>query len=318
MVEADVYIKDMGHRSKIISEYYEKSGSEVAGQFQVKARSPQTFRTMEDIVDKMLTSTAWVQLIVCHGEDDHGLLMPLTREGTMNRTGDVIYSLAILAERASGVNTAKEPLDNLTKDVASKMGMPIPALMRLVEKLGELRKKKYFQNIVEIRGCHLGADPFEMMQAYRRTFGTHMFSAPICRQLFLRVKVWSPTPRGTHERNDIYSYLHTQKTTMQELRDGKKPPGKIRRRVFDDAKPEPIIVDVRDNDGHTHVEGFAFMDNPANAALAARKLIVNWNQATAGPGSDEFILPVMWDDKDDTFYVPSENGYNWKIKTVTY
>ena len=60
------------------------------------------------------------------------------------------------------------------------------------------------------------------------------------------------------------------------------------------------------------------MDKPSNASTVAPQFIRNWNQAKAGANSDKFVLPVMFDDYENSYHVPLEGGYLSKLKTVTY
>jgi hypothetical protein len=87
MLDADVYIAKMP-KADIIKQYYSRCGYEMAGpNFMVKANEPQTITSLEDLADKMLKSTAWVQLVVCHGDPTLGLLLPLVKGAPHNKTG---------------------------------------------------------------------------------------------------------------------------------------------------------------------------------------------------------------------------------------
>jgi hypothetical protein len=229
----------------------------------------------------------------------------------------VIEDLAYLVEHASDLKTDASSFEGRLKSVTNLMGMPRAALLRLVGKLADLRKAKFMKNIVEIRGCNLAAQGTQLLQAYRRALGTHMLSAPVCRQLYLPINPDNPAlPTGKAKR-----YLQKQKTTMQELSQGRPPNAKSRRRLFGrlgSTGPEPLIIDVEDIDGHTNVTAHPFMDHPSKASEVAPTLILNWNQAVHGTHNDKFILPVMWDNNEASYHVPLEDSYNFKIKIVTY
>jgi|ERR1051326_3248536 hypothetical protein len=313
--EAEVYIAKMAN-SSIIHEFYNQCGYEIAYQFQVKARTPRTVTSLEDVVDGMMSSDAWVQLIVCHGDPDRGLLIPLTRDSRFNSTGVVMSDLAVLAE-ASDLDSNSSFYEGRLKFVQDTMGIRRDPLMRFIRKLVQLKQTKYFKNIVEIRGCNLAANGKESLQYYRRALGTHMLSAPKCRQLYLPINPENPAKLTWPAR----SYLGKQKTTMQDLSMSNPPAGKRRRRTFGNigsTMPPPIVIDVEDIDGHTKVKAHPFMDNPKDTQQVARSLILNWTQAPAGPKSDKFVLPVMWDNNESTYHVPLEWNYAGKLATVTY
>src|SRR5262249_48926849 len=105
MTEAQPYVAKM-KKDEIIHEFYKQCGYEIAGWFQVTARKPKRVNSLEDIVDGMLASDAWVQLIVCHGNPDRGLLIPLTKDSKFNSTGAVIDDLAVLAENSGSLEYA--------------------------------------------------------------------------------------------------------------------------------------------------------------------------------------------------------------------
>lgn len=314
--DADVYIAKMNN-SQIIHDFYTRCGHEIAGNFQVKANTPQTVTSLEEVVDRMLASTAWVQLIVCHGDPSGGLLLPLVKGGAHNQTGQVINNLAILSERHSELNAAGNPLQGLLQNVIDLMGIKRDSLLRLVGKLVQLRQTRYMKNIVEIRGCHLAANGGQLLQPYRRALGTHMLSAPTCRQLYLPINPDNPGQLSFRAKQ----YLGRQKTTMKELSDGRPPASNTRRRMFGkltDTSPGPIVIDIRDVDGHTNVSAHPFMDHPGQASQVAPRMILSWKQAPAGTNSDKFILPVMWDNNESTYHVPLEESYCRKLKMVTY
>lgn len=317
MLDADVYIAKM-QNDDIIHEYYRRCGYEQAGpNFQVRANTPQTITSLEDLAEKMLASQAWVQLIVCHGDPSRGLLLPLYKQGSgFNSTGQVINDLAALAERSVAMENKDSDLDGRIKNVLGYLGGTRDKLLKLIKLLARLKAEKYFKNIVEIRGCHLAEGDAIFMQDYRRALGTHMFTAPKCRQLFLPIN-----PENPANISQLGKAYMSKNTTMDKLSTSQPPRSKTRRRVFGQigsTAEEPIIIDVEDKDGHTRVEAHAFMDSPSNASTVARRFIRNWNQAPTGTRNDKFVLPILFDDHEDTYHVPLEWNYVYHLKTVTY
>ena len=192
MLDADVYIAKMD-RDDVVHDYYRRCGYEMAGpNFLVKANEPQTITCLEDLADKMLKSTAWVQLIVCHGDPVLGLLLPLVKGPRFNKTGQVIHDLAELASHFTEMTNKVKKFEDRVKFVTDVMGVTRDSLQRLVGKLSQLKQTKFTKNIVEIRGCHLAEHEGRLMDAYRKTLGTHMLSAPACRQMYLPINPANP------------------------------------------------------------------------------------------------------------------------------
>src|SRR5262249_37128768 len=198
--DAVVYINSTIKKASIIREFYERCGLECVGAIRVPVVKILEFDSLETLVGLMKDRSEWFQVIVTHGDPNHGMLMPLAPGGRSNGTGGVILApkqfkatggeptipnlLADMAGRATILNDS----DQAVRDVAAAMGVTTDAVIRVAEKLQALRRRKF---IVEIRGCNIGANK-AMCQQYRRMFGTHMITAPKCRMFYLSLKAKSP------------------------------------------------------------------------------------------------------------------------------
>jgi hypothetical protein len=298
MSEAVVYIGKI-HRADVIREYYTRCGLEM---FKPNVRIPVKdildYVTFEDLVDKMLTRSEWVHLIVSHGSPEGGLLMPLAKGSSHNSTGMVMDDLAVLAETHKCLRSDAPGYSGRIQYVADSMGVKPAVVTRVAEKLGMLQRKSF---IVEIRGCNIGQDP-DMLRRYRRAFA-HMTSAPKCRMFYLRIEPGRP-PRGT---------------TMADLRFGRPTQPLTRRRYFSDTfqgEAGPIVIDITDVDGHTNVRPAGFMNDPQFASSWANRFLTIWKQAPHGAGNNRFVLPVMWDNLESTYHLPLENGFSDKLLTI--
>jgi hypothetical protein len=298
MTEAVVYIGKI-NKADVIKEYYTRCGLEM---FKPNVRIPVkailNYVTFEDLIDKMLTRSEWVHLVVSHGSPDGGLLMPLASGGGHNQTGKIMDDLAVLAETQMCLRTDAPNYSGRIKFIADGMGVKPAVVTRVAEKLGMLQRKSF---IVEIRGCNIGKER-EMLGRYRRAFG-HMTSAPNCRMFYLRIEPGRP-PRGK---------------AMDDLKIALPTTPKTRRRYFSDpaqGAAGPIIIDIADIDGHTNVRPAGFMQDPHKASEWANRLLSTWKQAPAGAGSNRFVLPVMWDDEETTFHLPLEPGFGDKLVMV--
>lgn len=298
MTEAAVYIGRI-NRADIIREYYERCGLETIGPTaRVPVREIQSFTSFEDLVDKMLKRSEWVQVIVCHGTPEQGLLIPLAQGGSHTATGNVMKDLAALAQENRCLRPEHPAYAGRFQFVADGMGVKKETVARVAEKLGMLHSRGF---IVEIRGCRVGKDP-DMLDGYRKAFG-HMTSAPTCRMFYLRIEPGRP-PRGR---------------TMDDLKSAQPARPQSRRRFFSDPSlgtAGPIIIDITDVDGHTNVQPAAFMNDPHHATDWANRLLTIWRQAPTGAGNNRFVLPVMWDDLESTFHLPLEPGYSSKLRMI--
>ncbi len=193
MTEAAVYIGRI-NRADIIRTYYERCGLETIGPTaRISVRGIESFSSLEDLLDKMLKRSEWVQIIVCHGSPEGGLLIPLAQGGSHNETGRVMEDLAVLAQEHKCLRPDHPTLGGRIRFVADGMGVTKETVTRVAEKLGMLHSRKF---IVEIRGCNVGKER-DMLDGYRKAFG-HMTSAPMCRMFYLRIQPGHPPPGKEH------------------------------------------------------------------------------------------------------------------------
>jgi hypothetical protein len=47
-----------------------------------------------------------------------------------------------------------------------------------------------------------------------------------------------------------------------------------------------------------------------------KELNLNWKQAPTGTGNNQFIIQVMWDDLEPSYYCRKDQGYRFKIVSV--
>jgi hypothetical protein len=308
MADAVVHIGAMP-KAEIVREFYQKCGLETLDAARIQVGELLSFSTLEGLVDKMISRTEAIQIVVNHGSSDKGLHIPFVPGAKFNATGPMMSDLATLATDAGILAKGRARLteDNQkVKNAAQMMGTNAASVIRLAEKLVKLREKK---TIIEIRGCNVGANP-GFLRDYKKAFGAARVTAPGCRMFYLRIKPHKPG-KGV---------------TMGDLSGDKPKTGNTRRRfisyiMIDPAdialnNASPIIIDVRDIDGHSQVDSESFMNDPKLAAVWAAKLNGAWKQAPTGFGNDQFVLPVMWDDNEPSYHCPHDGSYRKKLVSV--
>jgi hypothetical protein len=328
-VEGVVHIGPFdAERVGIIREYYERCGRETVGPVtggalhvanQIPLSAILTFDTFEELVDNLLKRSEWVQVVVCHGRAEDGMLVRLCRGGHHDATGHVMGDLALLAKQMERGSPKVDPPDfaGRLKAISEGMGVSEADARRVAEKLGALHTFK--KCIIEIRGCNIGGATTmaDFLPDYRAAFGK-MTTAPKCRMLYLRIEPFAATISQNRGR-PIRRGRRPTSIAPDLLLSTRNLPGiktgiATRRRVFppDKCQEDEILIAVTDFDGHTHVEGNAWMTKPKNLIHWATQLLSTWRMGA----SNRFVLPVMWDNADTTFYLPLEAGYCQKLRII--
>ncbi|WP_162907063.1 hypothetical protein [Allorhizocola rhizosphaerae] len=202
----------------------------------------------------------------------------------------MVHALADLVKAlAQGTLPAFDPR---VADAASKMGVDPLAAIALVGKFLQLRQQS---RVVHFRGCNLGRDA-TMLNGYKLLFNASLITAPTCRMFYIRAR-----PRRTPAGTSIAQLGGRAPTTAN-----------TRRRVFQasDGSAGPLLVDVRDIDGHTRVESpLSQLDTPQQAPRWGELLTGRWtNTAEAS-----FVLPVLWDNAESSYHCPLEDGYRQRL-----
>jgi hypothetical protein len=301
----------------IIRRFYENCGLEVVGPGRITTGEIKPFDTLEELIDNIHGRAETYHVIVCHGDSTAGIIVPFTRETTMDATGGLIRQLGEKSKKLSAM-VARGPLvppsaapqdpDPELINLASIMNVPPAAALRLITKLGSVTPVH-----IEFRGCHLVEKPkptdpdpdpdaaLNMIRDYKRAFRALSVSAVDARMFFVGMVPGRPR-------------LPTTMSTLSAV----TPGGKTRRRVFrDDRTPAlsqagPLVIDVTDIDGHTQVRPDAFMDVPANVLPWAVAIDGAWT-GTAGGG---FVMQVIWDDDETSYHTPYDVSFRGRLKRV--
>jgi hypothetical protein len=284
-------------RNDIIRTFYQRCGEETLGPGRVPTGGIVDYTTLEDLLDILIAKDLPAFIVVSHGHPEHGLLMKFTKGSPHDATGLVIDVLADLAD-ASQRGTLDEGGNRVT-NVAAQMGIKPAAAMGLITKMIQLRAKK---RMVHIRGCNLGANR-DLLTSYKRAWGLAGITAPNCRNIYSGINTTKP-PSGV---------------TVDELGERRPKKPKTRRRLFtwpENSDVGSLVIDVRDIDGHTKLDSESFLKEPGKASFWGEKLLGTWRQAPGGANSQSFILQLLWDNNEDSWYTPLEDGFRDKLVAV--
>lgn len=275
----------------IIESYYKNCALETTLAGRLNTGSAQHFSTLQQLIDNMRKSVEQIHVIVNHGNDSQGLLIPFAKGTAFNATGMAIDDISNPADEAK--NGCPAVYRSNLKNSASRMGISQSALVHLAETLALLRKK---QPIIEVRGCNIGKST-TLLQDYKKLFGALRITAPKGRMFYMTIGPFKPVAQ-----------------TMASLSTGKPKTANTRRRFFNPpagvaalAAAGPICIDIRDIDGHTNVDSESFMDHPSLATSWAVQLDGAW--AAPSNYSGRFTLPVIWDDAKATYHCETEPGF---------
>lgn len=292
--------------SDIAREFYERCGLEVIGPARIPTGDIVPFASLEQLCDHIAARPETTHIVVNHGSTADGLLIPFVAGATTNATGRVLAELTALAKDAAFFTLARAhipPDSRKVMDLKPILKIRPESVVRLAESIAKVRTKA---RIIHFRGCNIGADA-ALLAAYKTLFSAAMVTAPKCRMFYQRARPHKPL-RGQ---------------TMAKLAAGRPATGKTRRRVFEPgsfpsgdpglAAAGTLILDIRDIDGHTQVDNESFMEHPERAIAWARTIDSEWRLAPRGAGTNSFVVPVMWDNDEASYHVPTDMGYRLKL-----
>ncbi len=292
---AAVHIGPIGGGEPIVADFYRHCQRETVGPGQIETdATARTYSTLEGLLDGILASGASTHVIVNHGSPDQGLLIRFTSTSPHNATGPIVSALAALTDALA--QGTLSPFDPRVVDAAARMAVDPLTAMNLISRFAQVRARR---PVVHFRGCNLGRDT-TMLRGYKAVLGAPMVTAPAARMFYLRIRPRRP-PAGT---------------SIPQLA-GRPPsaPG-TRRRMFPapaDGSVGPLLVDIRDIDGHARVESpLSVLDSPAAAPAWGALLTGRWT----GPADGSFVLPALWSNTESTFHCPLEVGFRERLSFV--
>jgi hypothetical protein len=306
MPDAVVHVGNIGG-SGLVREFYARCGLEIIGPARVPTGAVLGFQSLEELFDNIAARTEFMHIIVNHGSPDGGLHIPFVVGAQHNKTGPMMSGLLKAAKDADFAARAKAKLTpdyQSVKDAAPLMGVRPESVIRLAEKLLKVRQRSV---VIHIRGCNIAAKGTDMLKAYKDAMNAAMVVGPTCRMFYLRIRPHKPS----------------KKSSMSQLNGQNPITAKTRRRFFSAATAGPsgsaltaagpLIVDVRDIDGHANVDTESFMDAPAQATAWGEAINGAWRQAPAGTGNDQFVMQVMWDNDESSYHCGLDMSYRMKL-----
>jgi|GEM_PF-3169344 len=290
------FVGPVGRGQDLIEEYYRQCGLETVGPGQLTVNGMGRYTTFEGLIDALQGSTQPQNVIVNHGSGDDGLLVPMCKETSFNKTGAVISDLSGLADMAAQgpIDPADASVKVLLTGAARDMNVKQEVVLRIVDKLVKLRQKRL---TLHFRACNMD-DPV-MVTGYKKAFGAQLISFHGCRLLFMFF-VLDQMKRGKH----VADFSDANNTAVARLRTFDDPIGLL----------SPMMLALHDIDGHTRVEQESFIEQrtPDQVHGWAEFLVRRWGD----PAPDRFVVPIMWDNKELTFHCPLEAGWRQKLQFV--
>jgi len=281
-----------GHGREVVS-YYTSCGLETIGPGRIKTTQLRYFQTLEDLVDLFQQRGELHQVFVNHGDEKHGLLLPIAAGGIRQMPYSVMEQLADLADLAAAQPGRSD--DYLVSDVSQDAKIPKDAVLRVVGKLAALRRRSSY--IIHIRGCNVGRNR-GYVNAFKRAFAAGMVTAPTCRMTYQEIKV---------------NWLNAN-VTMADLEQRYPTRENLRHRFFNDPLGliETLWMAIEDL-GHTHFRTAAEMPHDA-----PHEQVLEWRTFLIGPWSGSaqaFVVPVLWEVEPQqyTFYCPLEMSWREKL-----
>jgi hypothetical protein len=291
-----VLMGPLGPRSQLVADYYQQCGLETIGPGQLVTNRLARFTTLEGLIDLLLARPESQQVIVNHGSPESGLLVPVCKETRFSNTGVVMSDFSGLADMAEkGPIDPKNQITRVLLDgVTRDLGVRAPVILRIVDKLVALRRKRL---VLHFRACNLD-DP-QMVRTYKTAFGATMITFHGCRLLFMRC-----SPAQMKAGRHVAEFNGDDNTTKARLRTFDDPLGLL----------SPMLLAIVDRDGHTQVDDESFLErrSPSEVRGWAISLLRVWKEES--PAS--FVIPVMWENTETTFHCPLEPGWRDKLRFV--
>lgn len=288
---AGLNVGPLGPLRKWVDIYYQQCGLETVPGGQINTGRITYFETFEDLLDNLIKRQEKQQVIVNHGNRVDGLRMPMTAKTRANQTGMYIGYLSELADsREKGL---LKDSDFGVKNAADFMKIDTASVMRLVDKLVAVRKKKL---VLHFRACTLGANP-GMVADYKRAMGAVLTTSHTSRLLFLHVK---PKPfDGRHNLSEASKFRSNKRD---------------RHRIFEDpiGLLSPLIFEVSAVEGDPSISVQTFLEDPTPQQVGgwAEFMVRQWRPMPTG----DFVVPVMWETQNDTsFSTPLEAEWSAKL-----
>jgi hypothetical protein len=299
----DVHIAS--NLSDIVDKYYKNCGYDQFWRvIRIGIGKISRFSSLENLVDKINKSSEVSHIIFCHGSERDGLIMHYVDNTGHTATSQIAALSALVDDFEKNGSTYKPDSQNNTLlNAMGFMGVTANAAIKLAKKMVLIRSKKI--NII-IRGCNVGANS-QILIDYKKAFNAGVVEAPICRMFLVNIIAYHPPKHNT----------------IVGLGNNLMPEPKTRRRLFDpiqmsilrDIEIEtagPIVIDIKDIDGHTKIGSSSYMDVPNKAT----KWGIKFNGAWRGAKQNAFILPVLWDNTEQTYHTPLDFSYLMKMNFV--
>ena len=300
-----VVVADVGARSRILISYYTNCGLETIGPARITTSKPTPCATLESMIDAMIAQPSSHHIIACHGNPDEGLTIAFSKE-TQHRdlpadarrrsraTGLVMGSLSALADMIAknGTVNKNDPDAKALLGIAKTIHVSEDVVIRVATKCVAMRKQGF---ALHLRACNM-IDP-KLVADYKRAFGANLVTYHECRLPFCELKP-AQAKKGVN---------------LLTLKRHDTPRNRTRISVDLNMTLKPIGVQIFDVDGHTHVTPFCIMQlkNPQNVNGWVKWLIDKW---IAPP--DSFVVPIMWQNSEDSFHYPNEQGWIRKLRIV--
>lgn len=303
---ANAFVGHMGPaepRAHLILEYYTNCGLETIGPGQTEVTSVSRFPTFEGLIDALIRTTSFINVVVNHGDTGSGLLIRLCPESQFRATGLIIGALQELADRRQKgpLNPSDPDTRMFLKRVMSVAMVSQQVVTRIVEKLVTLRKTP---RIIHLRACSMKTS--FMAMRYKAAFGAIAITFHGTRIIFQRNDPKIPVNRMPVAQTFAKSLPNNQERRLRLFED---PFGEFASMLIG-------MVVVLDENGNVQIEDSVQLIDKRDAVDLegwAQVLIRRWR----APVQKGFIIPIMWaDEGETTFHCPLESGWRAALQIV--
>ena len=280
----------------LVSSYYAAAHYEPNpppnGEFQVtQSVQYSSFKSLVESIWKLQVSHP---VVVTHGSDRYGMLMPLVPGGFS--TGPCLPALLLLVDYLELMHyrgPGDPGLVDLTRvtQLIDGWGVPASAGLDLAYTCFKIRKSSSVCATFNIRGCDIGADKERNLRPVGRIFDSNVVTAPQSPMFYVRV---------------VNPFVGNVDNWAKQL----TPLG--RRWRYQDTTRPTMILDIEYDGSLAH----------SQTAVAKREAMGKWAQVMlklAAPTANYgFIVSGLYPHDDDDYHLAHESGYLSRIAKLEW
>ncbi len=293
MAEKGIVLRQNLPGFTVVNTYYSATGQEHTRRGPLPVDRVDSFaNTFKSLAETILAKKRSHVVVVAHGNEDNGLIMPITT-GTKVATGEAMTTLLAVVDSMDSSNGASADSDALD-GAAHDWGVSTTAVLGVAKPCWKIRSSDGIAVAVHIRGCNIGANT-KHLHRIRRLFRSVVVSAPNTSMFYVMVSPGQPV-------KDVEEW-------------GRKHGAVGRRYIYTGSASSgigPMLLDIEYTPGTGRSSSQAAVQNRADIKRWAA--IMHGNPNT--PAQNSVALAGLYPRDLDYYYLAHESGYVDRLVAV--